>query len=386
MALDLLKHKFNFIHNINVLNEKSGVLIVQRRAPNAVYDDYLPCVRCKCFMKKHELTYDLKPCNAPSIPELDDTGLDTTGQDTTGQDTTGLDTTGLRQSEFLLENELHNARDQLNSTIEKLQKAKDQLCSQKIMHVESRQIQEQNKILTSSLNRQKRDLEMILDEFSLANDELNNIKKLKTTKSTSKPLSRKAYKGIHKQKQRLSLKAAKLEAEWGVVSDKLDFLTRFVQNGDMTSEKITEICKCISNDINDNTKRQQLKQLVEALSSPISTKEKGSYKDNVALLTMLSQTFGVPANSVGKVQEACCQLLLNRDLQNTVSRSTAARMMRRGGILAEAQIGIAFAEHGHRGVRIGQDTTTRQRTEHVSKYFNMELDCAINLPDSNSCL
>ena len=270
-----------------------------------------------------------------------------------------------------LENELHNARDQLNSSSEKLQKAKDQLRSQNVIQAESRQIQQQNKILSSSLNRQKRDLEMALDGFSMVNDELNSVKKQKTT-CTSKPPSRKAYKRIHKQKQRLSLKAAKLEAEWGVVSDKLDLLTRFIQSGDMTGEKITEICKCISKDINDNAKKAQLKQLVEALSSPISMKEKGSYKDNVALLTMLLQTLGVPANSVGKVQEACCQLLLNRDVKSTVSRSTAARMMRRGGILAEAQIGIAFAEHGHRGVRIGQDTTTRQGTEHVSTIFTFK--------------
>jgi hypothetical protein len=87
---------------------------------------------------------------------------------------------------------------------------------------------------------------------------------------------------------------------------------------------------------------------------------------------MLLQTFGVPANSVGKVQAECCKLLLNREMDNSVSRTSAGRMMKWGGILAEAQIGIAFAEHGHKGVRIGQYTTTRQGTEHVSTIFTFK--------------
>ena len=92
----------------------------------------------------------------------------------------------------------------------------------------------------------------------------------------------------------------------------------------------------------------------------------GIYNDNLALLTMELVNMGLSQEAVGKVMKACTTRLAGRTLDSVVSCTTAGRIIRRGGILSDAQVAMELESNASRGVRVGLDTTTRRGTEHVS--------------------
>ena len=51
---------------------------------------------------------------------------------------------------------------------------------------------------------------------------------------------------------------------------------------------------------------------------------------------------GVSQEAVGKVMQACTTHLTGRTVESVVSRRTAGRMIRRGGILSDAQVAMAL--------------------------------------------
>ena len=54
--MEKLRHLGNYHHNLKVIEENSGSLIVVRRPTHKVsYSDFLPCVHCLGFFKKIEL-------------------------------------------------------------------------------------------------------------------------------------------------------------------------------------------------------------------------------------------------------------------------------------------------------------------------------------------
>ncbi|KAL3875691.1 hypothetical protein ACJMK2_033619, partial [Sinanodonta woodiana] len=62
-AIEKLKHKLNYVHNIGILQSKQSELIVARRSnTNQKYDDYLPCIHCLGFFKKGELWKHYRVC------------------------------------------------------------------------------------------------------------------------------------------------------------------------------------------------------------------------------------------------------------------------------------------------------------------------------------
>ena len=68
-ALEKLRLRGNFHHNLHALECKSGQLIVMRRPgedENCSQDDYLPCVHCLGFVKRRDLWRHNKTCNFKS--------------------------------------------------------------------------------------------------------------------------------------------------------------------------------------------------------------------------------------------------------------------------------------------------------------------------------
>jgi len=67
----------DYFHNVQVLSQKSGQLIVVRRPSSrkqASYSDFLPCVGCKGFFWRKELWHHCKTCKLrqifPQQPEI----------------------------------------------------------------------------------------------------------------------------------------------------------------------------------------------------------------------------------------------------------------------------------------------------------------------------
>ncbi|KAL3870843.1 hypothetical protein ACJMK2_038880, partial [Sinanodonta woodiana] len=66
-AIEKLKHKGKYVHNIGILQSKQGELVVARRSnTNQKYDDYLPCIHCLGFFKKGELWKHCSVCKFKS--------------------------------------------------------------------------------------------------------------------------------------------------------------------------------------------------------------------------------------------------------------------------------------------------------------------------------
>jgi hypothetical protein len=73
-ALEKLRLRGNFHHNLRVLECKSGQLIVMRRPgeeEDCSQDDYLPCIHCLGFVKRKDLWRHSKACNFKSGEEND---------------------------------------------------------------------------------------------------------------------------------------------------------------------------------------------------------------------------------------------------------------------------------------------------------------------------
>lgn len=74
LALDRLRNLGDFMHNIDVLTEKKGILITARRLTGDQmhsFDDYLPCRYCMAFFYNKELWRHAKYCqfrNSPVAP------------------------------------------------------------------------------------------------------------------------------------------------------------------------------------------------------------------------------------------------------------------------------------------------------------------------------
>ena len=78
-ALEKLRLRGNFHHNLRVLECKKGQLIVMRRPgeeEDCCQDDYLPCVHCLGFVKRKDLWRHNKACNFKSGDENDKTDKD----------------------------------------------------------------------------------------------------------------------------------------------------------------------------------------------------------------------------------------------------------------------------------------------------------------------
>ena len=70
-VLDKYRNLGNFQHNVDVITEKKGVLIVGRRPPSGHsynYTDYMPCNYCLVFYVKKELWRHVKTCKAKNKP------------------------------------------------------------------------------------------------------------------------------------------------------------------------------------------------------------------------------------------------------------------------------------------------------------------------------
>ncbi|XP_064624207.1 uncharacterized protein LOC135485742 [Lineus longissimus] len=130
---------------------------------------------------------------------------------------------------------------------------------------------------------------------------------------------------------------------------------------------VMDLCASLQQmpDIDKNTSAT-LKEIVSGLTAPLPTKEKGAFKEHIAVLAMQLQLLGVPQNTVGEVMNECSKRLYNRCLSDSVSARTAGRMIRQGGILSDAQLALALSDTSSRGLRVGQDTTTRGGVEHVA--------------------
>jgi hypothetical protein len=184
------------------------------------------------------------------------------------------------KSKRSLEVELVAEQIKVKSALCKVAISQNELQKQQCVRTEHKHLQKENKSLSQIIVGKKREIQHLEDSCETADEKLTSLKKQKTT--YSKPLSRKAYKRVHKQKQRISQKATQLESEWEAVANKLELLTGFIQRGDMTTSKLTEICRCIGSDLSNPKKKNQLQQLEIALGSPIKMKHKGAYNDNVA--------------------------------------------------------------------------------------------------------
>ena len=73
-ALEKLRLRGNFPHNLRILECNKGQLIVMRRPEeeeDCCQDDYLPCVHCLGFVKRKDLWTHNKACNFKSGDEND---------------------------------------------------------------------------------------------------------------------------------------------------------------------------------------------------------------------------------------------------------------------------------------------------------------------------
>lgn len=92
-----------------------------------------------------------------------------------------------------------------------------------------------------------------------------------------------------------------------------------------------------------------LQKVAAALKTPIQTKEKNFFKDDITLLAIDLQNQGVPQGAVRSVVSSCCKVLGGRTLDSLPSRRTAGRMVRRGGILSDFQVATCLNEAAERG-------------------------------------
>ncbi len=70
----------------------------------------------------------------------------------------------------------------------------------------------------------------------------------------------------------------------------------------------------------------------------IKAKDGTSYTDDIALRTMELSTHGVPARSMGKVQQACAKTFTGEPLEAAPAPRTVTRMIQRGGIMSDLDV------------------------------------------------
>ena len=214
---------------------------------------------------------------------------------------------------------------------------------------------------TDSKQDRKAEINMAdLDHLAEENELLKQTSdKLDSKLQEEKALRRKVEKKLSKSKSRTEHFQSSLLQ-----------LCRNSSSNQNTEESVEElITQLFERDVQS---ANLLRSLASAVSKPVATKStSGIYNDNLALLTMELVNMGVSQEAVGKVMKACTTHLAGRTLDSVVSRRTAGRMIRRGGILSDAQVAMELESNASRGVRVGQDTTTRRGTEHVSTVWGV---------------
>ena len=174
-----------------------------------------------------------------------------------------------------------------------------------------------------------------------------------------------------KKTRKLQQHVSKLKIDKEKVQQSINQLCTKIESGENVEKCVGQICEEVSS-LGGNV--GIMKSLAEAMTSTVHVKHKNVYADHVTLLMMELQNLGVTQSSVGKVANACLKHLCGREMDSVVSRRTAGRMVRRGGILADVQVATELTENSTRGLRIGQDTTTRRGTEHVSTVWGIRKD------------
>ena len=199
----------------------------------------------------------------------------------------------------------------------------------------------------------------VLTDITVENENL-----MSSNLELEKTLSAEQIKTRTLQKRISRLKRSKEDSVCTVIQ-----LCNKLSNGGDSAQCVMDICEEVAS-LGNNT--AMLKTLTEAISSNIKAKTKNAYSDHIALLIMELQTLGVSQSAVGDVMNACSKHLCGRVLDHHVSRRTAGRMVRRGGILSDIQVAMELQDSASKGLRVGQDTTTRRGTEHVSTIWGIK--------------
>ncbi|CAH1776833.1 unnamed protein product [Owenia fusiformis] len=104
---------------------------------------------------------------------------------------------------------------------------------------------------------------------------------------------------------------------------------------------------------------------------------------------MIQPIFTFCGTSWHLVSNVPCQIDFLNKLFTFDFRTTSGRMVRRGGLLSDAQVGLEMEARAQNGIRVAQDTTTRKGLEHVSTIWTFNdgnsLESRVeNLPNHTS--
>lgn len=244
-----------------------------------------------------------------------------------------------RQSDQKKRNALHKLKDKRDKMAELNNRCKQMSADLK----KATALETEKKKSERALHKTKSVITELIDEN---NDLEKSVKQLSNTLSTQKHKTRTLQKKVSK------LKTKKEKAE-----ESIKQLCTKIESGQDVERCIGQICDEVCA---FGGKKTLIKSLATAMRTALPVKDNSGYSDHVTLLMIELQNLGVPQASVGKVANACTKHLCGRELTHVVSRRTAGRMVRRGGILSDIQVAVELTENASHGFRIGQDTTTRR--------------------------